>query len=249
MNVGRRFEGRQVMSIRRKSGRFLGAICCGAVGALLCMTASAGGRPDGELRNWFGEFSGGWTFTESSASSLLDDDLMLSGGALLWPADWPIGLRFELGYAKLDVSSDAIRLINDQIALDPDNAGQIDSGDVRTWGLAINGVWGPGQSSNGLYLTAGVGAYYMKGRLASTGLVYYPPFCDPWFWWACVPGGFGPGSVVQASDSTTRFGWNAGLGYSVAMGGGQLYLEAKYSRIDTPSSDLAFVPVTVGYRW
>lgn len=238
------------MDVDRKSSlAIFRAIACGAVCVPLATTALAGGRPDNEQRSWFPEFSAGWAFPQSDTENILDDDWTLSGGALYWPADWAAGVEFSLGYSNLDLSGAAIDAINDRIAVDPSNSGRIDDGDVTTWALTINGIWGPGRRSNGLYLTAGVGAYYMDAELTNTGLAYYPPFCDPWYWWWCVPGGVGPASIVQASDSTTEFGWNAGLGYSIGAGDGQIFLEARYFSIDTPSEELTFVPFTVGYRW
>ena len=55
------------------------------------------------------------------------------------------------------------------------------------------------------------GLYSLDGELTNTGLVYYPPICDPWYWW-CIPGGVGPGEIVQASKSVTEFGFNGGIG-------------------------------------
>jgi hypothetical protein len=238
------------MKHQRESALFvLRAILCGTTFLLLSTTAWAGGRPSDDLRSWFGEFSGGWALAQSSASDNLKDDWTLSGGALFWPSDWPAGIKFDVSYANLDLSGSAISAINNEIAQDPGNAGRIDGGDVTTWGLTINGIWGPGNRSTGLYLTAGAGYYYMKGQLTSTGLVYYPPVCDPWYWWWCVPGGIGPGTIVEGSKSTNRFGYNAGLGFSIDTGGGQLFLEAKYFIIDAPSRQLRFVPLTVGFRW
>lgn len=217
--------------------------------ALIGSSAFAGGRPSETERNWFPEFSGGWAFAQSDTGDVLDDDFTLSGGALFWPRDWPAGIELKLTYAAFDITDESIDAINAAIAQDPSNSGRIDDGDLDTWQFTINGVWGPGSNENGFYLTGGVGAYFLDAELTNTQLVYYPPFCDPWYWWWCVPGGFGPGSVVQASDSSTEFGLNFGIGYHLEAGDGQFFVEAKYHRIETDARDLEFVPINFGFRW
>ena len=95
----------------------------------------------------------------------------------------------------------------------------------------------------------GVGAYDVEGRVRETGLVFYPPICDPWFWW-CRSGGVGPGSVVVAKTSSTEFGWNAGLGWAFEVAtGSQLYLEARFHSVNTSPLGTEYLPLTIGYRW
>ena len=102
--------------------------------------------------------------------------------------------------------SSVIRRIND--ALPPD-AGLVNDGEVSIWSLSVNGQWGPDLGGPvGLYVTAGIGIDWLDAELTDDALVYYPPVCDPWFWW-CVPGGVGPGTVVRADEDATEFGWNA----------------------------------------
>lgn len=224
-------------------------VSAAAVVALGGTAAYAGGRPEDTSRSWFPYVSGGYAFAQSDTSNVLDDDWTISGGALYWPSDWAVGLQLDVTYANFDISSEAIQAINTAVQQDPLNAGGIDDGDVNSWQFTVNGIWGPGDRDNGFYLTAGVGAYYLEGTLTQTGLVYYPPFCDPWYWWWCTPGGVGTGSIVQDQDSTTEFGWNAGLGYSFTAGDGQIFMEAKYTEISTDSEDLVYAPLTFGYRW
>ena len=79
--------------------------------------------------------------------------------------------------------------------------------------------------------------------------MYYPPVCDPWFWW-CVPGGYGPGTVVRAKESTTEFGWNVGLGVTHRLSGGsELFFEAKYQVIETDRISTEYIPLNIGIRW
>lgn len=120
------------------------------------------------------------------------------------------------------------------------------------WGLTANALWSPMKKEGGasFYIVAGVGGYYLDGRLTDTGLVYYPPVCDPWYWW-CYPGGVGQGTYAVTSESATKFGWNGGVGltFEVGSSGSQLFLEAKYNSVDTDRESTDFVPITLGYRW
>ena len=72
--------------------------------------------------------------------------------------------------------------------------------------------------------------------------------CDPWWWW-CRPG-LVPGTVIVASESTTEFGWNVGVGISFEVGlGNELFLEARYHQIDLDRAKTEFIPISFGYRW
>ena len=84
-------------------------------GSFLSATASAGGRPDGSSRSWFGQINTGWAFANGDSGDFLDDDWTLGAGAMYWPSDWPVGIGFDVNYWKTDLSSNAIRAINDLI--------------------------------------------------------------------------------------------------------------------------------------
>jgi hypothetical protein len=226
-----------------------GAACLMAVCVLGNTAVWAGGRPNDSARSWFGDISVGWAFPQSDAGDVLDDDWTIGGGVLYWPSEWSVGIQADISYFRFDLSNEAIAAINDAVAQDPLNSGQIDDGDVESWQFVLNGIWSPGNSDSGFYLTGGIGAYYLDATITDTGLVYYPPFCDPWYWWWCFPGGVGTGSIVQGDESTTEFGWNGGLGYDFPAGEGKVFLEAKYHYITTDSEDLYYVPITIGYRW
>src|SRR5690606_25757583 len=179
----------------------LPAACRGIVLSVTCLltaaTAWAGGRPNDSARSWFGDVSVGWAFPQSDADDILDDDWTLGGGVLYWPSDWPVGIQGEVTWAKFDFSGEATDAINEAIEQDPQNGGQIDDGDVEVWQVAVNAIWSPGNSDSGFYVVGGVTANFIDATVTNTQLVYFPPICDPWYWWWCVPGGVGPGSVVQ----------------------------------------------------
>ena len=204
-------------------------------------------RPDKDYKDWFGHFAAGWSLTQGHVDEILDDDWYFNGGATYWPTHWPIGIDLDLSWSNYDVSHKAIDAINSQLL----PGGEITGGDVDIWGLTVNGMWSPmKEGRTGFYIVAGVGGYYLDGRLTDTGIVYYPPYCDPWYWW-CYPGGVGPGTYVAASDAETKFGWNGGVGLSfeVGSGGSQIYVEAKYNSVDTDRESTDFLPITLGYRW
>jgi len=231
----------------------LPAACRGIVLSVTCLltaaTAWAGGRPNDSARSWFGDVSVGWAFPQSDADDILDDDWTLGGGVLYWPSDWPVGIQGEVTWAKFDFSGEAIDAINEAIEQDPQNGGQIDDGDVEVWQVAVNAIWSPGNSDSGFYVVGGVTANFIDATVTNTQLVYFPPICDPWYWWWCVPGGVGPGSVVQGSDSSTEYGLNAGFGYDFPAGDGKFFVEARYHYVTTDSDDFYFVPISIGYRW
>jgi len=216
--------------------------------ALVCALTpvEAGARPD-KGKDIFGHISTGWMMPTGDFGDIVDDEWYFDGGVLYWPEDWAIGLNFDLGYTKPDIKSSIIRAINDEI---PVGDGSIDGGDVEIWSLGVNGVWGPDtDSSVGFYLTAGVGVDFIEGRLTDTALVYYPPICDPWFWW-CIPGGVGPGTVVRLKEDTTEFSWNAGVGVTFElMSGSQIFIEARYKTAETDPRATEYIPIVVGYRW
>ena len=217
--------------------------------ALVSSLATAGGRPSDMSREWFGEFSGAWITPTGDAGDVLDDTWGISGGGLYWPSDWPAGIDINLGYASFDISNKALNAINDAIASDPSNSGSVDGGDVTIWQLTVDGIYSLGQSkTTGFYLAGGAGVYWVDAKLTETGLVYYPPFCDPYWYW-CYPGGVGPGSIVKGSKSTTRLGWDAGVGYSFTPGQlSQFYIEAKYHAVYTGKTT-EYIPVEFGVRW
>jgi len=217
---------------------------------MLCATAHAGGRPDYGSRAWFGHIGGGLNVTQGDFGDVVDDGLAIRGGATYWPSDWSVGLQFEAAYADYDIASSAIRSINDAIEqIDPE-LGSVSGGEVDDWSFSVNAIWSLGGSTSvGPYLMAGVGFDNVEASLTDQGLVYYPPQCDPWWYW-CTPGGVGPGTVVVASEDSTEFSWSVGAGWAFALGSRSLvFLEARYKSIQTDPETSQVVPLTIGIRW
>ena len=121
---------------------------------------------------------------------------------------------------------------------------------MNIWSLSANTIWGPDtKGSVGFYLTGGVGIDFLEGRITDNGLVYYPPICDPWFWW-CIPGGVGPGTIVKFQEDATEFSWNLGVGVTFDTNrGSQIFIEARYKTAETDPRSTEYIPVVVGFRW
>lgn len=211
------------------------------------MPADAGARPD-KGKDIFGHFATGWMAPEGDFGRIVEDEWYFDGGVLYWPEDWAIGLNFDLAYTNTDIKRSVINAINNELSML--GAGAVSGGDVDIWSLSANGLWGPDtDSAIGFYLTAGVGVDYLKGKITDNGLVYYPPICDPWFWW-CIPGGVGPGTIVVFEEDTLEFSWNAGVGVTFDLASGsQIYIEARYETVDTSPRETEYIPIVLGYRW
>jgi hypothetical protein len=169
-------------------------------------------------------------------------DILQTGYNLGFAVTWrepghPIGVRLDLNYS----SNNATRALLSQ-------------GSAAT-GLNITGGWADiwsasvnleaqhlFSSTTYGYLIGGVGAYYTELQLTQYGYGYV---CDPW-WGYCY---YGTGNAVVASNSTTRFGWNGGVGMAFRLQGPTLFIEARYTRIETSPQPLEFIPVTIGLRF
>jgi opacity protein-like surface antigen len=211
---------------------------------LVASSAWAGARPDKSWKNWFGHFYGGYDFMTGDFGNIVDDGWTLGGGATWWPETTPVGLRFDLGYNNADFSREFLQ------ALDEVTTGDISTGDVDIWSLTANVVWGPDNSGPvSFYITGGVGAYYLSAQVGAPG-VFTGVICDPWYPFWCYPG-LVPGTVIKGSESTTEWGYNAGLGLTIEVGqsGSQIYFETIYHSAQTNEVTSDYVPLVFGYRW
>jgi len=83
------------------------------------------------------------------------------------------------------------------------------------------------------YLIAGLGAYNVKTQIDATGIL--------------VPStGFSGGAGSE--NSSTRLGFNGGIGFAFGLGSVGTFLEARYVTVNGKdgSSSLSFVPLTFG---
>ena len=60
-----------------------------------------------------------------------------------------------------------------------------------------------------------------------------------------------PGTVIKGEESTTEWGYNAGIGltFEVGQSGSQLYLETTYHSAQTEGISSDYIPLVLGYRW
>lgn len=171
------------------------------------------------------------------------NDLLLTGwnvgfGVTVRQPGEALGLRLDFDYG----SNNATRNL-------------INQGGAST-GLQITGGWADSWSgtanleaqhlfSNAMYgyLIGGIGFYYNSVQLTEYGYGYV---CNPW-WGYCY---IGSGNVVVATNSSTRFGWNAGGGLAFRLRSGPtLLVEARYTQVQTSPQILKMIPILVGVRF
>ena len=147
----------------------------------------------------------------------------------------PFSFRFDLDYTQHNATTQLLSTGADQ------TGAYVYGGTGSFTSLTANGVYrvplGRGVRAYGI---AGIGVYYAQVDFDLGG--YYGGFCNPF--WGCYA--YGPG---YASSSTTKFGWNAGLGVEFPLYYGQAwFIEARFNRIETQQA-IEYVPITVGFRF
>jgi hypothetical protein len=206
------------------------------IAGLLFAPATAVAQFDRTWKDWFGHFAVGYSGVQGDLGHILKDGWNISGGATYKPSEWPLGIVMELGYNDFGMTGDALDYFESS------------GGSGTIWSLTAGGIWAAKTSGKvGFNLQAGVGGYYVKGRLTEPGRIC-GPICDPfypwWCWWDCVPG-----NVVTDSVSSTNFGYNFGAAITFELNNDSvIYLEAKYHWVDTREAT-KFMPIVVGYRW
>lgn len=184
----------------------------------------------------------GYAAPTGQISDALDGGWTIGGG-FTWQPDFssPLALRTDLNYSRFGATR---QLIGINEALDQT---EIDDGYGEIVDLAVDGEYRmPLSPYVTAFALAGIGVAHRRIALTQTVPVA-GYFCDPWFGYCDV--GLVPGDVVVASDNTTRFAWNAGLGLDFALWGGQtFFVEARFTRMQTPQPT-DFVPIRVGLRF
>jgi len=181
---------------------------------------------------------GGVNSPTGSASDLLNTGWAFGIGAIYRPPQSPFGVRFDVNYWNNNVSAGGTYQAAGATRLD------ITGGRVDGWSAVLDGEFHHSFTDTVYgYGLAGIGAYYVNAELTETGVGYV---CNPW-WYYCY---YGTGDVIVASHSSTKFGWNVGLGVGfVLSGGSSLYLEARYTEIDTANESLKYIPIVIGVRF
>jgi opacity protein-like surface antigen len=177
---------------------------------------------------------GGASITQGDAAYDFDNGFTFGGGVNIMPQPGvPLGLRFELNYARSWATNGFINA-NEAATGTP-----IDDGSMQTvTGFADGVLRTPINPWVHVYALGGVGLGYRRIELTQNGF-----FCDAFF---CGPGG---GRTIVASSDVTRFAWNAGAGVDFALPNGQSwFVEARYERIET-NTPTEFIPIRVGFRF
>lgn len=203
--------------------------------ALLLLTAPRAYAQEYSPLRWY--IMGGANVPLSNTADILQTGYNF-GFAVTWREPGrPVGVRFDFNYA----SNNATRELQNQGS--QATGLNITGGWADIWSASVNleaqHLFSP--TTYG-YLIGGIGAYYTQVQLTEYGYGYV---CNPW-WGYCY---YGSGNAVVASNSTTRFGWNGGVGMAFRLQGPTLFIEARYTRIETSPQPLEFVPITIGLRF
>jgi hypothetical protein len=197
---------------------------------------------DKEFKSWYPHIAVGYNKPLDETRQALTDGYSINGGATYKPSSWPLGIIMDLGYTDYRIKSERLYT---------DGGERIASGgDVDIWSLTGGGIWAPTSGGKvGFYLSAALGVYRVKARLTEPGTgcgLCCDPF-RPWWCWTCCGGV----TVVTDSETATEFGGNvaAGVTLRVTDMGSTLFLECKYSYINTEREAIQYVPISVGYRW
>jgi opacity protein-like surface antigen len=181
---------------------------------------------------------GGLNIPTGSNSDLLNTGWNFGFGVLFRQPGAPFGLRLDLTYTSNDVSAHGIYQAAGATNTD------INGGWVDGWAFTADGEYRYHFNDHMYgYGIAGIGAYYTRVQLTEVGFGY---ICNPW-WYYCY---YGTGNAVVVSNSATKFGWNAGLGVAWNLNGGSsLFVEARYTWVDTSSVKLEYIPLLFGVRF
>lgn len=186
--------------------------------------------------------NGGYADTIGETSDYLSGGWTFGGGFAFQPESWEhMALQVDLGYADMDATHKLIQLGQQHSPV------RIDDGRGSIWLLTAAGKFIlPFNEDVRGYGLLGIGGYHRYVELTQTAL-FGGTICDPW-WGYCYPGVVAGQSLV-ASTSTTKFGWNAGLGVEFQTGGaGTWFIEARYHRMQD-SHPTEILPIQIGVRF
>jgi opacity protein-like surface antigen len=185
------------------------------------------------------QVGGGYSITTGTTSDFLNGGANLGLGLTWYPtASLPIGIRVDGSYNRFTARN----------ALLDSGGANYTRGYENIYGgdLDLQLDLANHSSRYKLYLFGGASQYRQQVRLRQISYEF-GVFCGFFY----CRRGFGP--VVTAEDRATspwRPGWNAGLGWEVALQDrASFFLEARYVRIAPHDSGLQFVPVTLGVRF
>jgi opacity protein-like surface antigen len=196
-------------------------------------------RPQLKYHPFRVQIQGGYNITTGPTDQVLESGAIGGLGVAWFPTSTlPIGLRVDGSYSWFRAKR----------ALLAQYGGAYDRGHEELYGgdADIQLDLAHGASRAKLYLLGGIGWYRTHTELRSVSLV--PGFVCGWY--DCGYGYF-PAVTAQKSMTTSwQQAWNAGLGWEIAVADrASFFIEARYERFKPFNSHMAFVPVTLGFRF
>lgn len=185
------------------------------------------------------QLEAGGAVTTGQTSNFLNDGWTVGVGLLWHPQPGPLAIRTSLDFTRLGATQEAI----EQAASLNQTAINGGFGEVTTLHLGGLYEW-PVSEYTRAYLTAAAGGSWERvdftQTFAATGA-----YCD---WWVCGRAYY-PDQVTVARNDTTRFSWDAGVGFDFSAGGWESwFIEATFQKVNTPQPT-TFIPIRVGVRF
>lgn len=213
-----------------------------ALGVLLAAATPAAyaqysySSPNDNPIQWHVDF--GMTIPTGSNSDLLNTGWNFGFGVTFRQPGAPFGLRLDMNYSTNNVSAQGVYQAAGATKTD------INGGWVDSWNITADGEFRHHFNDQMYgYVLAGIGGYYNRIQLTEVGFGY---ICNPW-WYYCY---YGTGNAVVVSNSSTKFGLNAGLGVGWHLQNGMsLFAEARYTWIDTSNVKVEYIPLVFGVRF
>lgn len=219
--------------MRLRLTRFaLGAVLVTACGAACAQQTS----DEDSIMRW--HIMGGANLPAGSSADLLSSGWNFGFGLEVREPDSLFGVRLDFDYSSNNTRNSWLY----QRSTTGSGALNINEGWTSIYSASLDlEVRQPGAVYG--YLLGGVGVYNVGVRLAEYADGYV---CNPW-WSYCYSGN---GHAAFAYDSTTRLGWNAGAGMGFRLQNGSvLFVEARYTWVNTSNQPIQYVPVVLGWRY
>jgi len=183
-------------------------------------------------------FAGGFTAATGEAANFVDNGWNVGGGVQWRLPPGPVSLRLDFQYSRNNATN---QLLSEGAVA---NRTQINHGWSELFSNDFDVIFN-------LPLSRGINAYVLAGgggAIRSISLTRTVgsggPYCNDWAGF-CNAGAH-PGDVLVNSKTTGRWEWNAGVGLSFSLGGGDaFFVEARYMEVETPVPT-GFVPIRVG---
>jgi opacity protein-like surface antigen len=184
------------------------------------------------------DIHGGYSEPSGTTSDYVQGGWDFGGGVTFREPGSALGLRLDFDYSSYNATHQAAQVGSILTGL------RVDGGHADVWSASVNldAQHLFTQTMYG-YVVAGIGVYNLYSQLEQYGYGYV---CQPWWPYCYV----GTGTYIVASKSTTKFGWNAGGGVAFRLQGGMtLFVEARFTQIETSPTAFQYIPINIGLRF